>query len=112
MIPWNSVQTPKDAAALPAHAAAFTRRLRRRGARAAGSRQSGLVIREIGYFLHILGMTNFVLRIQDKNRPAFDSQILNQSSVICAERCIFVVGKHLYFVHTERSAPPLLGKRQ
>src|ERR1035441_8004076 len=42
-------------------------------ARAAGRRQSGFVVREIGYFLDILGMTNPVVGIQHKNRPTLDS---------------------------------------
>src|SRR5450759_411266 len=72
----------KAAAALPARAAAFARRLRRWGARASGRRKCGFVVREIGYFLDILGMTNPVVRIQHENRPAFNSQFLDQSSVI------------------------------
>src|ERR1035437_6062837 len=112
MIPWNSVQTSKGAAAFPALAAAFNRRLRRWGARAAGRRQSGFVVREIGYFLDILGMTNPVVGIQHKNRPTLDSQVLDQSSVICAERRIFVVGEHFHLIHGESSAPALLGERQ
>src|ERR1035438_10529645 len=83
---WNSVQTSKGAAGFPAGAAAFNRRLRRRGARAAGRRESGFVVREIGYFLDIFGMTNPVVGIENKNRPALNSQVLDQSSIIGAER--------------------------
>src|ERR1035438_2612904 len=110
MIPWNSVQTSKSAEALPARAAAFTRRLRRWGARAAGGRESGFVVRGIGYFLDILGMHNFIVRIQDENRPALDSQIFDQSSVICAEGRIFVVGEHFHLIHAEGTAPAPLGQ--
>src|ERR1039457_1407266 len=112
MISWNSVQTSKGAAGFPAGAAAFNRRLRRWGARAAGRRESAFVVREIGYFLDVLRMTNPVVRIQFKNRPALDSQVLDQSSVISAERRIFVVGEHFHLIHAEGSAPALLGERQ
>src|ERR1035438_1546970 len=108
---WNTVQTSKGAAGVPAGAAAFKRRLRRWGARAAGRRESGFVVREIGYFLDILGMTNPVVGIEDKNRPALDSQVLDQSSIIGAERRIFVVGEHFHLIHAEGQGPKL-GREQ
>src|ERR1035441_7118280 len=101
---WNSVQTSQGAAGFLAGAAAFNRRLRRWGARAAGRRESGFVVREIGYFLDILGMTNPVVGIENKNRPALNSQVLDQSSIIGAERRIFVVGEHFHLIHAEGSA--------
>src|ERR1017187_8373439 len=109
---WNSVQTSKGAAGFPAGAAAFKRRLRRWGARAAGRRESGFVVREIGYFLDILGMTNPVVGIQHKNRPTLDSQVLDQRSVIWVERRIFVIAEHFHLIHGKPSAPALLDERE
>src|ERR1017187_506269 len=91
---------------------AITCRLRRWGARASGRRQRGFVVREIGYFLDVLGMANLVVRVQHENRPALNSQFLDQSSVICAEGRIFVVGEHFQVIHGEGGAPAFLGERQ
>ena len=110
MIPWNSVQTSISAAAPPAGAAAFIRCLRRYGARASGGRERSFVVREIGYFLDVLGMTNLVVRIENKDRSTFDSQLLDQSSVIRAEGPIFVVGEHFDLIYAKSSAPALLGE--
>src|ERR1035441_5619918 len=43
---------------------AFARRLHRWNARAFRRRQRGFVVREIGYFLDVLGMANLVVRVQ------------------------------------------------
>src|ERR1035441_665142 len=104
MVPWNSVQTSKGGAALRARSAAHTRRLLRWAARASGRRKSGFVIREIGYFLDVLGMTNLVSRVQHENRTAFYSQFLDQSSVIRSEGRIFVVGEHFHAIHGDRTS--------
>src|ERR1017187_3734372 len=96
----------------PLGAAFYVRPLRRCGARASGRRQRGFVVREIGYFLDVLGMANLVVRIQHEDRPALNSQFLDQSSVICAEGRIFVVGEHFQVIHGEGGAPSFLGERQ
>src|ERR1019366_4572930 len=96
----------------PPARAAFTRPLRHFGARASGRRQRGFVVREIGYFLDVLGMANLVVRVKHKDRPALNSQFLDQSSVICAEGRIHVVGEHFQVIHGEGGAPAFLGERQ
>src|SRR4051794_40795306 len=96
MIRWNSVRTPnRIATAFPAGAAADIRSL---GAGAARGSERGFVIREIGYFLHVLGMRDLIAFVENEDRPAFNSQFLDQSSVIRTERAILMVGKHLDLV--------------
>ena len=49
---------------------------------AAGRRQRGFIVRVIRDFLDVLGVLDGVVLVHHENGPAFNSQFLDQSSVI------------------------------
>src|SRR5260370_21267826 len=76
------------------------------------SGEGGIIIRMVGHLFDILYVADEVFPVEHKNRPAIDSQILDQRAIGFAERARAMVGQHLDPVHSKRPAPALLREQQ
>src|ERR1051325_1138199 len=70
--------------------------------------QNSFVVWMISPLLHVFGMTDNIVLVDNENRTRRDAQLLDQSPIGFAKGSAFVIREHLYLVHTERSAPALL----
>src|SRR3984957_19755377 len=77
-----------------------------------GGGEGGIIIGMVGHLFDILYVPDEVVSVQHENRPALDSQILDQRTVGFSERTGAMIRQHLDPVHAERAAPALLRERQ
>src|ERR1700742_690128 len=83
-----------------------------RGRRATGGSKRRFVIGMVRHFLHIFGVTNFVVAVEHEDGATFDTQFFDQRAVAFPEGSIFMIGQHIYVIDLKIVAPTLLCERQ